>query len=311
MILGAWVGNACRKCNPNIPTPLIGISHKGKVTMCGIQQTWVKGMCFGGYILDNPIPNEEGLYEAHCKTCGKTKLLSRKQLQFKLYGKARECLSCSIARKNKIYKLKHGLTTKEQYAQFKDVHIIANIDNRCNNPKNKDYKKYGARGIKVEEPWVINGVVQFEAFHEWYVEAEKKAKEKYPEQYWDKFQVDRIDNNGNYSPSNCRLVPAYINQNNTRRTTYIEDMPAHIWYEKHKTKDSVGYTTFSSRVFSGGVPPIEALSKEKNYHRLSGLMHYYMTHEHPETLTYNLFWSRVHKSGWNVEKAISTPPHHL
>lgn len=62
---------------------------------------------------------------------------------------------------------------------------------RCRNVNNKDYKQYGARGIKVCEEW--NKLSNF-------------IKWSYENGYKDGLQIDRIDNDGDYCPSNCHFV---------------------------------------------------------------------------------------------------------
>ena len=79
----------------------------------------------------------------------------------------------------------------------------SNMMRRCNNTNDEKYPRYGGRGIKVCAKW-------FDVckFIEW---AElNKIKNG--------LQIDRIDNNGNYEPSNCRFVTLTENCQNTSRS---------------------------------------------------------------------------------------------
>lgn len=83
--------------------------------------------------------------------------------------------------------------------------IWKHMKNRCSNSKNKHYIEYGARGIKVCERWL-----KFENF--W---TDMKNG------YANNLTLDRIDNNGNYEPNNCRWVTRKEQSNNTRRNHLI------------------------------------------------------------------------------------------
>ena len=77
---------------------------------------------------------------------------------------------------------------------------------RCENAKRGKYKDYGERGIKVCEEWQNASV-----FVLWALE----------NGYADGLQIDRIDNNGDYCPENCRWVTPKENSRNRRNTKYL------------------------------------------------------------------------------------------
>lgn len=73
---------------------------------------------------------------------------------------------------------------------------------RCANPKRKEYKNYGGRGIKVCERWMV-----FDNFIEDMYSLYQKGLE-----------IDRYDNDGDYTKDNCRWVTGLINKQKTRKT---------------------------------------------------------------------------------------------
>lgn len=263
---------------------------------------WIKGMQFGSHIIDERL--EDGTYLTHCAECGRVHVLSRPAL---ISAKARNsvCRSCAIARINQKCKVKHGASRKGGNNP-KDYHILGNLINRCHNPKNKDYSNYGARGIQVEAPWYVDGHMNYPAFHEWYVAEEEKARQIYDEKYWDKFQVDRVNNDGNYSPDNCRLTTPKVQSNNTRLTKYIDGVPMRVWYDARKTENTVCYATFKSRVLRDHWKPSDAIEKPKGWRKTLNLSEYFRTHEHAD-MDVLVFIQRVNGYGWDLERAISTP----
>ena len=80
------------------------------------------------------------------------------------------------------------------------------MKSRCENQKNKSYKDYGAKGISVCEEWhdSVN-------FFEWALR----------NGYKEGLEIDRIDVNGNYEPSNCRWINRLENANNKTNNKYI------------------------------------------------------------------------------------------
>lgn len=126
------------------------------------------------------------------------------------------CLRREIAKKQMTT---HGLSRTPLFYNHR------NMISRCYNSNDKDFPRYGGRKppanpISVCKEWKHN----FKAYYDWCMENGWKHG----------LQVDRIDNNGNYCPENCRVTTCYINSHNRRKmstntsgyegVTYVQDM---------------------------------------------------------------------------------------
>lgn len=122
--------------------------------------------------------------------CGKTKNISGSSLRS---GRSKSC-GCEQIKSTVAAARKHGYYKSSEYSTWE------NIKQRCNNKGSQKYSYYGGRGIKLCSEWY-----DFENFI-------KDMGEK-PSLH---SQIDRIDNDGDYEPNNCRWVTCSVNRQNSR-----------------------------------------------------------------------------------------------
>lgn len=119
------------------------------------------------------------------------------------YLKTGRVKSCGCMREER----RHNLNRKHGLSNSRPFHIWSGIIQRCCNPNNNSYKNYGARGIKICDEWKND----FMAFYNWSID----------NGYNDELSIDRINNDGDYCPENCRWVDKIVQANNTRSNHYV------------------------------------------------------------------------------------------
>lgn len=116
-----------------------------------------------------------------------------------------------------------------------EYRIWIDIRRRCNDPGRPGFRDYGGRGIRICNRWI-----DFANF------LTDMGKRPSPEH-----SIDRINNDGDYEPSNCRWATPKEQSNNRRSNHYItiegETMTIAQWCEKYDIPD----TTFHNRLRRG------------------------------------------------------------
>ena len=129
--------------------------------------------------------------------CGKEVVLASSQIRS---GFTKSC-GCLRKEKGRDMLFRHGMKNSREYSAW--VHMLG----RCFNPRNGKFPLYGGRGIKVCERW--------QKFENFYSDIGPKPSSKH--------SINRVNNNGPYSPDNCvwsTSIEQSRNKNNNIRVVY-------------------------------------------------------------------------------------------
>lgn len=157
-------------------------------------------------------------------------------------GKSRMCKSCS--------KTKHGALQHPLYR------VIGHAIRRCYNTNDPSYKNYGGRGIEVCAQWRNDRGL----FVSWGLR-----------NGWEPgLELDREDNDGDYTPENCRFVSRSVNVNNRRNTLRtVDGVPVADIYNTANYR-AVSYSCFSKRIEAGWDVSAALTTKSRKWRRSNG-----------------------------------------
>lgn len=152
------------------------------------------GKKFGEWtVIEKAEKATSGNYKWLCRcSCGNLKKVDGNSLRG---GRSTKCVSCVEP------------YSKTKYSGKPIQVILKGMKQRCYYKKHNKYKDYGGRGIGIHQEWIDNPV----SFYDW----------AYDNGYKEGLSIERIDNNGNYEPSNCTFIEVNEQQQNKRKNNWI------------------------------------------------------------------------------------------
>jgi hypothetical protein len=138
------------------------------------------------------------------------------------------------------FRTTHGGTYERLYS------IWCAMKKRCHNPNASNFHNYGGRGISVCDEWRND----YAAFREWALENGYRVG----------LEIDRINVNGNYEPSNCRWVPRQVQAHNKTTSRVLEFNGRSQTMPEWADELGISVQTLASRLNKLGWPIERALS---------------------------------------------------
>lgn len=207
------------------------------------------GQRFGRLTVLGFVPTEghRSFWRCQCD-CGKKTLVNG----VKLTGNRTKSCGC-IRIENAITQGKKNTTHGKKNTRL--YHIWNNIKERCENPNQHDYHRYGGRGIAICDEWRND----FQVFYDWAMS----------NGYDDNLTIDRIDFNGNYTPENCRFVDMKTQQRNRRNNVIVKYNGKSLTLPEAAERSGISCPTLRSRYRVGDrgerlFRPIDTRYQRKN-----------------------------------------------
>lgn len=225
-------------------------------------------------------------WELRCE-CGNVYLARRSQLF------SEKIMSCGCLKRDKSAKRlrRHGQSETPEYI------VWAGMIARCENPSHRSYADYGGRGIRVCAKWR-------ESFPAFLTDMGKRPGSRY--------SVERIDNDGNYEPENCRWATDIEQANHRRGNRIIEHDGESLTLAEWSRKLGISYGVIQSRL-DRGWPASRALLPGNQSREASAMV---MLEFNGERMCASDWERRVGlgigtirhrlRRGWSVDRAIGT-----
>lgn len=191
----------------------------------------------------------------------------------------------------------HGHTANSKHSP--EYTTWAGMHNRCSNPAQRFYPRYGGRGIFVCDRW-------------------KDFKNFLADMGYKPFpaaQLERKDNDGPYSPDNCVWATPKQQCRNRTNTVWVEWEGEQVPLVALAERYGIPRARLYQRVVVRGLPIAEALKEGLNYHaqelEFNGVKKPLKTWAKEAGLKPHTLYYRINKLGWSLERALSSPVNRL
>ena len=198
------------------------------------------------------------------------------------------CIKCTY-NNNTEYELIKG---KKQLREYR---IWSGMLSRCYNPNHQHTRIYKIKGIKVCDRWRNS----FENFYH--------DMGPCPENY----SLDRIDNNGDYCPENCRWANQYTQSANRGEFNHVFTYQGESKVLKEWARYfNMSYSTLYSRIYRYGLPFEKAIEKDpfNKLIEIDGVYHTLKEWCELYNIKYSIVVNRIDKHGWDLIRALTQVP---
>lgn len=200
--------------------------------------------------------------------------------------------SCGCYQKEmaKLHSTTHGFSNSRLES------IFFGMKNRCYNKNSPRYKDYGMKGIRICNRWLSNR----EEFFLWALD----------NGYNDTLSIDRVDNDGDYCPENCRWVTSKTQANNTSRNRYVTYNGKTMTISQWSDEVNIPYRVLLYRITAGwDMEDAFRLKENRKLHFIEyrGERKTMAEWSRAFGIPYSRLKQRINKYHWEIERALNTP----